>query len=276
MWFYEKLFPEIRLGVQGELLYKTKTAFQNLKIFNSNLLGKMLVLDDIIQTTEKDEFIYHEMMTHPLLLAHPEPENILIIGAGDGGILREVLKHRSVKKAFLVEIDEKVISVSKKYLPSLSLGAFNDKRARVIIDDGAKFVRETKEKFDIAIVDSSDPIGPATVLFADKFYKDLFSVLKEGGFMIRQTGSTLFQPQEAKNTQKMLIKIFPYAAIQVAAVPTYIGGLFSFVIASKKFSPAVVPFEKVAARYEESNLKTKYYNPEIHFSSLQIPNYLRG
>lgn len=276
MWFYEKLFPEIRLSIKGNLLYKTKTAFQNLKIFDSDLLGKMLVLDDIIQTTEKDEFIYHEMMTHPLLLAHPDPENILIIGAGDGGILREVLKHRSVKKAVLVEIDETVISVSKKYLPSLSKGAFNNKRARIIIDDGAKFMRETKEKFDVAIVDSSDPIGPATVLFSTKFYKDICSVLKEDGLMIRQTGSTLFQPDEVKNTQKMMSKIFPHMVIQVAAVPTYIGGLFSFVIASKKINPTTVPFEKIAARYAGLNLKTKYYNPEIHFASLKIPNYLRG
>ncbi|MFH1855830.1 MAG: polyamine aminopropyltransferase [Candidatus Omnitrophota bacterium] len=275
MWIYEALYNNIKLGLEGNLLYKTKTPFQDLKIYDTPALGRVLLLDNIVQTTEKDEFIYHEMMTHPVLLAHPKPEKVLIIGAGDGGILREVLKYPSVKEAYLIEIDEAVITVSKKYLPTLHKGAFENKRAKVIIADGAKFIKETKERFDVVIVDSSDPIGPATVLFTRNFYVSIRSILKEDGLLIRQTGSTLFQPREVKDNYKLMAKVFPRLAIQVAAIPTYIGGFFSFIIASKKIDPAKVSCSKISAKYNKLKLNTKYYNPEIHFASLKLPNYLK-
>lgn len=275
MWTFETLFPNIKLGLQGKLIHKRKTPYQDLKIYDTPCLGKALVLDGNTQTTEKDEFIYHEMMTHPVLSVHPKPEKVLIIGAGDGGILREALKYPTVKEACMVEIDEDVITASKKYLPFISNGAFEDKRAKIIIGDGARFAAQTKEKFDIAIIDSPDPAGPAKVLFSKKFYQNIFAILKNDGIMIRQTGSTLLQPQEVRDNYKLLSGIFASCAIQIAAIPTYIGGFFSFVIASKKINLNSVPYKKIARQYAKLNLKTKYYNPDIHFAGLKLPNYLK-
>lgn len=275
MWTFETLYPDIKLGFKGKLIHKKKTPYQDLKIYQTRRFGKILILDGNTQTTEKDEFIYHEMMTHPVLLAHPKPEKVLIIGAGDGGILREILKYPTVKKISMVELDEEVILTSKKYLPSISNGSFKDKRAKIIIADGANFVSQTKEKFDLAIIDSPDPVGPAKVLFSKKFYQNIFSVLNADGIMIRQTGSTMWQPKEVKANYKLLSAIFTFCAIQLAAIPTYAGGFFSFVIASKKINPAAAPYIKIAQKYKKLRLKTKYYNPQIHFSSLQLPNYLK-
>lgn len=274
MWYYEALYSDIKLGVEGKLIYKKKTLYQELKIYETERLGRVLSLDQLTQTTEKDEFIYHEMVTHPLLMIHPNPQKVLVIGGGDGGVLREALKHR-IKEIHIVEIDEAVINVSKKYLPGLSDGAFNDKRVKMVIGDGAKFIKETKERFDVAVVDSPDPVGQAKVLFSNEFYKNIFAVLTNKGLMIRQTGSTMWQPDELTTNCKLVKKIFPYVIVQIAAIPTYVGGFFSFIIASKKINPQNISYKKIVDKYRELNLKTNYYNPDIHFASLKLPNYIR-
>ncbi len=274
MWFYEKLYPDLEVATSGKLLYKKKTKFQELKIFDTPRLGKVLTLDNITQTTQLDEFIYHEMLVHPVLLSHPNPKNILIIGAGDGGILREVLKH-NIKKACLVEIDDEVIKSCSRYMPTLNRGAFKDKRAKIIVTDGAKFITSTKEKFDVAIIDSPDPISVATVLFTKKFYKDVFRVLNNNGLMCRQTGSTMYQPNELGQNYNLAKKIFKSVSIQLAAIPTYVGGFFSFIICSKKINIKNISFKKINYRYNIINLKTRYYNPELHFASRCLPNYIR-
>lgn len=274
MWFFESLYPDIKIGIKGKIVYKKKTSYQDLRIYDTPCFGRMLTLDGAVQTTQKDEFIYHEMLTHPLLLTHPKPEKVLVIGAGDGGVLREVLKHK-VKQVVLVEIDKAVIDLSRKYLPTLSKGAFTDKRVKIVIDDGAKFIRQTRDKFDIAIIDSPDPVGPARVLFSTKFYRDIYAVLKRDGIMIRQTGSSILQLNEIKENYRILAKIFPVVIPQVAAIPTYIGGFFTFLIGSKKINPAKISAKNMADKYKRAKLKTDYYNPEIHFASLQIPNYVR-
>lgn len=275
MWFYETLFPDVKLGMEGELFYKKKTSYQDIKIYQTPRFGKVLTLDGVVQTTEKDEFIYHEMLTHPLLLSHPQPENVLIIGAGDGGILREVFKHK-IKQAVLVEIDRDVIDLSEKYLPALSAKAFDNEKARIIIQDGAEFIKQTKEKFDIVIIDSPDPDGPAKVLFSLNFYKNIYNILKSNGMMIRQTGSSLLQPDEIKKNFQLLKKIFPVVIPQVAAIPTYIGGFFTFLIGSKKINPANIAVKNIVRKYEELNLETRYYNPDIHFACMKLPNYIRN
>lgn len=276
MWFYETLYPDIKIGIKGKLIYKKKTPYQDLRIYKTCRFGNTLTLDGAIQTTEKDEFIYHEMLTHPLLLTCPNPKKILVIGAGDGGALREVLKHK-VKVVYLVEIDNEVIRTSKRYLPSISKGALaENKRVKIVIDDGAKFIQQTRERFDIVIVDSPDPIGAARVLFSKKFYKDIFSILTDKGMMVRQTGSTILQPQGLRRNYKIVKRIFPYVSVQLAAIPTYIGGFFSFLIASKKMDPEATSYEKIRNRCKRLNLKTKYYNPEIHFAARTLPNYLRS
>lgn len=274
MWYYEALYKDVKLGVEGKLIYKKKTPYQELKIYETERLGRVLSLDQLTQTTEKDEFIYHEMVSHPLLMTHPNPQKVLVIGAGDGGVLREVLKY-DIKELYLVEIDKEVITASKKYLPSLSSEGFNDKRVKIIIGDGAKFIQETREKFDVAVVDSPDPVGPAKVLFSTTFYKNMFTVLTNNGLMIRQTGSTMWQHDELTTSCKLVKKIFPYVIVQIAAIPTYVGGFFSFIIASKKINPQNVSYKKIADKYRKLNLKTNYYNPDIHFASLKLPNYIR-
>ncbi len=276
MWFYESLYPDIKIGIKGKLIYKKKTPFQNLRIYETPRFGNMLALDGTIQTTEKDEFIYHEMLTHPLLLTYPNPQEVLVIGAGDGGVLREVLKHK-VKKVSLVEIDAEVIQASKKYLSSISRGTLaGNKRVKIIIDDGAKFIQETKERYDTVIVDSPDPIGVAKVLFSKRFYKNIFSILTDKGMLIRQTGSTILQPEEIKQNYRIMKEVFPYVSVQLAAIPTYIGGFFSFLIGSKRINPQKVSYRKIQNRYKKLNLKTSYYNPDIHFASKKLPNYIRS
>ncbi|MDD4294144.1 MAG: polyamine aminopropyltransferase [Candidatus Omnitrophica bacterium] len=274
MWIFEELYPDLKIGIEGKLLYKTKSKFQNLKVFDTNRFGKLLLLDGAIQTTERDEFIYHEMLTHPLLLAHPNPKNILIIGAGDGGILRETLKH-PVSKVTLVELDEEVINITKKHLPSICKNAFKNKKVKIVIDDGAKFVSQTREKYDIIIIDSPDPIGPAKILFSSNFYKDVYNALTASGIIIRQTGSSFAQESERLDNIKKLKAIFPIVETEIITVPTYIGGFFTLLVASKKINPKTVPYKNISQKYESLRLNTKYYNPDIHFAAFALPNYIK-
>ncbi len=274
MWFYESLYPDIKIGVKGNRLYEKKTAYQNMRIYSTSRFGRMLTLDGAIQTTEKDEFIYHEMLTHPVLLTHPDPKKVLVVGGGDGGAIREILKHK-VEKVYLVEIDKEVVDISKKYLKKICGNAFSDKRVKFIVDDGAKFIQKTKERFDIAIVDSPDPVGPAKVLFSKKFYTNIYSVLNSKGIMIRQSGSTVLQKEELRMNYKILNKIFPYVTVQIAAIPTYIGGFFSFLIASKNINPYNFDIERIEKKIKKIKLTTNYYNSYIHVGSLLLPTYVR-
>jgi spermidine synthase len=274
MWIYETLYPDIKVGLKGNLIYKKKSRFQDLRIYKTERFGNVLVLDGAIQTTQKDEFIYHEMMSHTLMLLHPKPERILIIGGGDGGILREVLKYKSVKKAYLVEIDRQVIELTKKYLKSICKNSFSDKRTKIVLDDGAKFLHETDKKFDIVIVDSPDPVGVAKTLFSKKFYKDINSVLTDNGFMIRQTGSTILQPHGLKDNCKILKTIFPHVWPHMTAIPTYIGGFFSLTAAGKATDISDVSIDILEKRYKKNKLKTQYYNPYLHIGSVLLPEYV--
>ena len=274
MWFYESLYPDIKIGVKGKIIHRKKTPYQDMQLYSTPRFGKMLTLDGAIQTTEADEFIYHEMLTHPAMITHPNPKNILIIGGGDGGALREVLKYK-IKKVYLVEIDKDVINISKKYLDKICQKSFHDKRLNIVIDDGAKFIKNTKERFDIVIVDSPDPIGPAKILFSKSFYSRVNSILTSKGIMIRQSGSTTLQADELKSNYKMLKKIFPVVEVQLAAIPTYIGGFFSFIIASKGTNPKKLNVKDIKRRINKLRLRTKYYNPEVHTGSMGLPGYVR-
>jgi spermidine synthase len=275
-WFYEDLYPDdVKLGLKVKRnLYSGRSKFQKIKFIDTYRFGKTLILDGVIQTTTVDEFIYHEMMTHVPMLSHPNPEDVLIIGGGDGGILREVLKY-DIKSVTLVEIDEKVIQFSKKYLKEIEQNSFNDKRLNLVIDDGAKFIKGKKKAFDVVIIDSPDPIGPAEVLFSEEFYRDVSDSLKKGGVVSRQSGSTFLQDDEVKDSYLKLKKVFKYTFIYTAAIPTYIGGLFSFIYASHKINPTKIPLRKLEERFKKVKGKTRYYNPEIHLASFKLPNYLK-
>jgi len=276
-WFYESLFASVKLGLKvRKTVVSEKSVYQKIDILDTYQFGRVLVLDGIVQTTERDEFIYHEMLSHLPLLSHPHPERVLIIGGGDGGILREVLKH-PVKEVFLVEIDEKVIELSKTYLSAICRSSFDDRRAKIIIDDGGNFIKDYKGKFDVAIIDSSDPIGPAKVLFSPKFYRDSFNALSHSdGIFTQQTGSPFLQGKELPYAYKTLRKVFPFVVTFLAAVPTYVGGLFSFVFASKGIDPLKIHLSEIEKRYRKLKLETRYYNPEIHFASFALPTYIKG
>lgn len=275
-WFYESLFPLVKLGLKvKEILVSNKSEYQKINILDTYQFGKVLVLDGVVQTTERDEFIYHEMLTHLPMLSHPNPERVLIIGGGDGGILREVLKY-PVKEVFLVEIDEKVIEFSKTHLSAICRNSFDDRRANIIIDDGVNFVKKGKGKFDMLIVDSSDPAGPAKVLFSSKFYSDVFNILSHDyGIFAQQTGSSFLQGEELPYVYRRLKKIFPFVGTFLTAVPTYVGGLFSLVFASKGIDPLKIRLSEIEKRYRKLKLKTRYYNPKIHLASFALPTYIR-
>ncbi len=275
-WFFERLFPDVKLGLKlNKSLLRNSSKYQKIQVLDTERFGKVLVLDGIIQTTTEDEFIYHEMMTHIPLLSLPSPLQILIIGGGDGGILREVLKHKSVKKATLVEIDKKVIDYSKRYLSSICKDSFANKKTELIIGDGAKFIKNTKYMYDVIIIDSSDPIGPAQVLFQKEFYTDLRSALKKDGIMVRQCGSSFLQKDEIVDNFKKAKKIFKYTAVYNASVPTYIGGFFNLMFCSQKIDPKKLSLKTIETRYSKLNGRTKYYNPEIHLASFKLPNYTK-
>jgi len=257
---YHGLFFNVK-----KILHEEKTPFQKIEVIENEFFGKILLIDGLVQTTEKDEFFYHEMLVHPAFVSHPSPEEILIIGGGDGGALREVLRY-DVRKVSLVEIDKKVIEISKKFFPKLS-SSFNDSRVKVIIANGAEYVKELKEKFDILIVDSSDPIGPSKALFEKDFYISLKKIIKENGIIISQTGSPFYHKDIIKKLNETLKKIYKIVKFYISPVPTYPSGIWSFVYLSEDINPLEIK------RKAPPNLK--YYNEDIHFASFALPNFLR-
>jgi spermidine synthase len=264
---------EVRYRVR-KILQELKTDFQHMMLLDTYEYGKMLLLDGIVQTTEKDEFIYHEMMTHVPLLSHPNPQKVLIIGGGDGGVLREVLRHDNVKKAAIVEIDPEVISFCNEHLPLMSNGAFDDGRTDLIIADGAAHIRKTDERYDIIIVDSTDPAGPAQILFSEQFYRDIYHALSPGGIMVRQTGSTQIQAEEQRQAYGLLKDIFHYNSFYLYPVPTYVGGFFSTIFCSDTIDPKTIDSKNITERFNLNKLRTKYYSPEIHCGAFHIPTFL--
>ncbi|MEA3346706.1 MAG: polyamine aminopropyltransferase [Candidatus Auribacterota bacterium] len=275
-WIYETLYPDLKQGFKvKKVLYKARTKFQDMELVETSRFGRVLILDGVVQTTEKDEFIYHEMLTHVPLLTHENPKKILLIGAGDGGILRETLKH-PVNKVVMVEIDRAVLDFSKKYLRSICKNAFLDKRLELVIDDGARFVRKTGEKFDVVIIDSTDPVGPAKCLFTLDFFKGVSRILLTKGIMARQTGSPWLQANEFRNSCRKSETAFEYYEPYIMATPTYYGGFFSLIIASNgiNLSRDKTNFSRIEKKYKKLKLKTKYYNPEVHYGAFCLPGYV--
>jgi len=244
--------------------YKSK--FQKLDMYETECFGKMLVLDGTIQLTEFDEFAYHEMITHVAMNTHPNPKKVLIIGGGDGGVAREAFKHKSVEQVHLCEIDEEVINITKKYVSGLAKG-FNNPKMKIFIEDGAAFIRERKNTYDIIIVDSSDPWGPAEVLFKEEFYQDLFDSLKKDGIVVSQSESMYYNRKLIKRMVDFNKKIYPVVEYYYALVPTYPSGTIGFSFCSKKYHPL-----KHAKDKKITNLK--YYSPEIHKAAFVLPKFM--
>lgn len=257
-----------------DVYFEDKSEHQHIIIFHNSKFGRVMALDGIIQTTEKDEFIYHEMLTHVPIFAHGAAEKILIIGGGDGGMLRETLRHNSVKSVTMVEIDKAVVDMCVQYLPRHSQGAFDDPRLNLVIADGARFVAETKDKFDIIIVDSTDPIGPGEVLFQLAFYENCHNIMNDNGIIVTQNGVAFMQPDEVKNTHKCFSQIFNDHHFYVAAVPTYIGGDMTFGWGSDSLQHRKIELDTLKQRFEKANFKTRYYNPEVHMGCFALPQYI--
>jgi len=277
-WINESLYDAWgqRFRVKRELA-RVKSDFQDIVVFESESHGGVLVLDGAIQITEGDEFVYQEMIAHVPLLAHGNAKNVLIIGAGDGGVLRRVLEHKSVERAVMVEIDGEVIALSKKFLPNIAGDAWNDPRADVIVGDGIEYVRNAPDaSFDAIIVDSTDPIGVGEVLFTDEFYENCARVLTPNGLVVNQCGVPFMQADELRETSLRRAKFFPQVSAYVAAVPTYVGGFMTLGVAAKGHAPASNSVETIRARAEAAGIlgTTKYWTPEIHVGAFNLPPYI--
>lgn len=253
------------LFFKARRLFGEDSAYQRIDVLENEAFGKILLLDGLVQTTERDEHFYHEMLVHPALVSHPAPEHVLIIGGGDGGALREVLRY-SVRKAVLVEIDRRVIQASKAYFPWLR-PALADDRSELVIDDGRAFVEKTREKYDVVFVDSSDPVGPSSVLHEKSFYEKLKGRLNHDGIIAAQLGSPLYHRQSIARSVEFLHKIFRLVQLYVSPVPTYPGGIWCYSFLSDEVRASDIRREPSTA--------LKYYNVDVHLASFALPNFLK-
>ncbi|AHF80743.1 polyamine aminopropyltransferase [Thermococcus paralvinellae] len=251
-----------------EKLFETQSKYQRIEIYETEGFGKLLVLEGTVQLVEQGEESYHEPLVHPALLAHPNPRRVLIIGGGDGGTLREVLKHKTVEKAVMVEIDEMVVETSKIYL-GIDRGAFEDPRAEVIIGDGMEYVKNTKEKLDVIIVDSTDPVGPAKQLFSEEFYRTAYNVLNDDGILITQAGSVYLFTNELLDAHKAMNSVFDKVYYFSFPVIGY-ASPWSFLVGVK----GNIDFTKIDLKRAEG-LELIYYDPERHETLFQMPKYVR-
>lgn len=277
-WINESLYPDWgqRFLVKRELA-RVQSQFQDIVIFESTSHGRVMVLDGVIQITERDEFVYQEMLTHVPLLAHGAAENVLIIGAGDGGVLRRVLRHTNVKRAVMVEIDGEVIRLCKEHLPDIAGNAWTDPRADVIVGDGIDYVKRAPDaSFDAIIVDSTDPIGVGEVLFTDDFYQNCARILTPRGLVVNQCGVPFMQADELRDTSSRRRRFFPHVTAYVAAVPTYVGGFMTLGWAAKDGSLTRTPIETIRERAAATGIlgTTEYWTPEIHTGAFNLPPYI--
>jgi spermidine synthase len=257
-----------------KILYREQTGHQDLVIFENAALGRVMALDGVVQTTERDEFIYHEMMTHVPLLAHGAAKRVLIIGGGDGAMLREVSRHKNIEQITMVEIDAGVVTFCQQYLPNHSAGAYDDPRFTLVIDDGVNFVAQCSEKFDVIISDCTDPIGPGESLFTSEFYEGCQRCLNENGIFVAQNGVCFLQQEEAVNSHRKLSHYFGDVSFYQAAIPTYYGGIMTFAWASNNPALRQLDSATLQARFTAANLTCRYYNPAIHTGSFALPQYL--
>ncbi|NLM51687.1 MAG: polyamine aminopropyltransferase [Firmicutes bacterium] len=266
LWYTEKQTPSLGITcLIRETLCRKQTKYQDLAIIDTVQFGKMLVLDGMVQTTEKDEFVYHEMLAHVAMQAHPNPRHVLVVGGGDGGVIREVLKYDTVESATLVEIDDEVIAAAKKYLPQIASG-LEDPRVTVLVKDGIEHVKASVGEYDVIFIDSTEPVGPAVGLFSEDFYRNIYRALKKDGLMVAQTESPFFNQDLIANVYSRLNRVFPLTKLYLASVPTYPSGLWSFTAASKCYDPQ---------ECRQKPVVTKYYNYDVHQGAFALPNFVQ-
>lgn len=268
LWFTEKQTEHYGITAKiRETLVREQTEYQDLAIIDTHEFGRMLVLDGMVMTTIRDEFVYHEMVTHPALVTHPNPKQVLVVGGGDGGAIREVLKHPEVERAVLVDIDVKVIEHSRKYLPEIS-GALDHPKVEVVVGDGYMHIHNHKNTYDVIMVDSTEPVGPAVELFTRGFYQGIYDALKDDGIFVAQTDNPWFKADLIRNVTRDVREIFPIVRVYVANVPTYPSGMWTFTMGSKTYDPLDVKESDIP------ELDTKYYSPRLHKAAFVLPKFV--
>ncbi|MGX1195145.1 polyamine aminopropyltransferase [Metabacillus sp. SLBN-84] len=269
LWFTEKQTKSF--GITGKVrrtLESEQTDFQQLDMLETEEFGNMLLLDRMVMTSEKDEFVYHEMIVHVPLNTHPSPKKVLVVGGGDGGTIREVLKHPGVESVMQVEIDGKVVEYSKKHLPSIS-SSYGDSRAKLLIGDGFEHIIKSENVYDVILVDSTEPVGPAAGLFTKGFYAGIAKALKNDGMFVAQTDNPWFKSDLIKNVMKDAGEVFPITRLYTCNIPTYPSGMWTFTLGSKKYDPLEVSVERIR------DIDTKYYTPELHHASFVLPMFVK-
>lgn len=268
LWYTEKQTESFGITAKiRETLVTEKTDFQDLAMIDTEEFGRMLVLDGMVMTTVKDEFVYHEMVAHPALFTHPNPKHVLVVGGGDGGVIREIMKHPGVEKAVLVDIDGKVIEYSKKYLPEIAYELDNP-RVEVIVNDGFMHIHQFKNTYDVIMVDSTEPVGPAAPLFERGFYQGIYEALKEDGIFVAQTDNPWFKADLIQKVNRDVKEIFPITRVYSANIPTYPSGLWTFTMGSKKYDPLEVDETQIP------ELNTKYYTARLHKAAFVLPKFV--
>ncbi len=277
-WFgeRERVGLEQRIQVRG-VLYEGRSDYQSIRVLDTVPFGRALILDGALQTTETDEFIYHEMMVHPVLISLAQPERVLIIGGGDGGCLRRALEH-PLREVVQVELDRAVVEACRRYLPQVSRGAFDDPRLHLLFADGYEFVEKGQEPFDAVIVDLTDPFpsGPSLRLFTAEFYQAVRRILKEDGLMATQSSSPLLLTEELLKIYADLKAVFPLVRVCLAPVPSYPGVLWSFTLASGGNDPLALDEGAVRQRLDARGISPRYYSPQMHLASFALPPFLAG
>ncbi|MCX7569657.1 polyamine aminopropyltransferase [Tumebacillus sp. DT12] len=270
LWYTEKQTENYGITAKIEnTIHTEQSEFQRIDLIETLQWGKMLVLDGMVMTTDKDEFVYHEMITHLAMNTHPNPKQVLVVGGGDGGAIREILKYPSVERAVLAEIDGRVIEVSKQYLPEIA-GKLDDPRVDVQVVDGIQYIHDNKNTFDVILVDSTEPVGPAVGLFARDFYQGIYESLKEDGIMVAQTESPFFNADLITRVFKDIASIYPVTRYYTGSIPTYPSGLWSWTMGSKKYDPLEVDEAKLI---EPEG--TKYYHKAMHKTVFTVPKFVQ-
>ena len=232
------------------------------------------MLDGVTQLTTSDEYVYHEMLSHVPVLAHGSVRDVLIVGGGDGGLIEELFKHRTIEHVTMAELDAGVIELSRTHLPELSRGAFDDPRLEIVLGDGKDFVAGTAGRYDLIVVDSTDPIGPGEALFTESFYADCARILRPGGILVTQNGVPFFQGPELARTMAAFSALFAEATCYLGVVPTYVGGFMAFGWGTDDASLRRVPLATLEARFAAAGIDTRYYTPEVHLASFALPRFI--
>ncbi len=273
LWYTEEHTDSVRFSIRVKhQLYSGESDFQRIDVFDSEEFGLFMTLDGLMMVTEKDEFIYHDMIIHVPMAANLDIKNVLVIGAGDGGSVRELTKYSSIERIDMVEIDKKVVDVCREYLPSLTC-SLGDKRVNIHYADGLRFARSKAGVYDLIIVDSTDPIGPGEGLFTKEFYGNCYNALTENGILVNQHESPYYAEysNNMKRAHQRIQEFFPICRVYQAHIPTYPSGHWLFGFASKRIDPIL---DLDADRWNALGIKTRYYNTELHKAAFALPTYV--